>query len=96
MNRITIMTYEQFSSLPNDEQREMLKILTAIVIARGAKDVSDIDVRVLAPDFDYSVFDRYMVDDYMAGLLCTMIATRLFGTVEMIAIDVFNTIKGSV
>lgn len=93
MDLITITTFEQFSSLPNDDQRDMIKILTAVVIARGAKDVSDVDVRCYAPNFDYTVFDRYMVDNSMAERLCTMIATRLFDAVDATAIDILNTIN---
>ena len=96
MDRITITTFEQFRSLPNDDQREMIKILTAVVIARGAKDVSDVDVRCYAPNFDYTVFDRYMVNNSMAEQLCTMIATRLFDAVDATANDIFNTITGDV
>lgn len=76
-----------------DEQKEMFRILTAVVIARGAKDVADVDVRAIAPEFEYGVFDQYMLDNDLAGRLCTMIATRLYGAIDTVASDMLNYIN---
>ena len=93
MKKQVISTFGQLTALPRDVQNEMYRILTAVVISRGAKDIADVDVRLIAPDFDYTVFDMYALDDDMAGRLSTMIAGRLYGVVDTVAIDMLNYIN---
>ncbi len=93
MKKQVISTFGQLTALPRDVQNEMYRILTAVVISRGAKDIADVDVRLIAPEFDYAVFDMYALDDDMAGRLSTMIAGRLYGVVDTVAIDMLKYIN---